>query len=451
MVIVTGDRVIRGIRSDLKPQTAALLESDFFRRNEGANLIGTSALTVGEVSALVDDPHLNLHKFPLWLDHERLPLISYAYEWSFSYLKRAALLHLEMLADALAFGFVSADGSSTNVQFRDGRPVFIDIGSIRRHRPGQPWFGYRQFCEQFLAPLLLNSHLKTPHQRIYRGSVDALPLEVLSRILPGRTWLSPLIFGHVHLYAISSRRRASAFMEQTHNAAIETYGLIALVQQLYRFIDSLGPTGRSSWLAYPSNNSYPKAAAADKRQVVHDFVSKNGLKRVLDLGCNTGVYSEVCFNAGADSLIGLDSDPQVIDAAVNRPGLSQRNFIGLVHDITDPAPAGGWAQAERTSLTQRLPKFDGVVCLALIHHIVIAGNIPIEDFIQWLCVLAPKGLLEFVPPEDPMVKSLMRRRMGCVHDYDERVLRDSLTRVAVIEAEYRLENSGRILFAYSTK
>ena len=226
-VIVTGDKVIRGIRSDLQPQTAALLESDFFRRNEGTNLVGTRQLAAESVAPLVGDLHLDLRRFPLWLQHERLPLISYAYEWGFSYLKRAAMLHLEVLADALASGFVTADGSSANVQFRAGRPVFIDIGSIRRHQPGQPWFGYRQFGEQFLAPLLLNSHLATPHQRIFQGSLDAISLEALSRMLPASTWLSPSIFGHVHLYAMSSRRRASAAEESTPAPAIDTTRLIA--------------------------------------------------------------------------------------------------------------------------------------------------------------------------------------------------------------------------------
>lgn len=450
-VIVAGDKVIRGIRSDLQPQTAALLESDFFRRNEGTNLVGTHQLAAEAVAPLVGDLRLDLQRFPLWLQHERLPLISYAYEWGFSYLKRAAMLHLAVLADALASDFVTADGSSANVQFRAGRPVFIDIGSIRRYQPGQPWFGYRQFCEQFLVPLLLNSHLAMPHQRIFQGSLDAVSLDALSRMLPARTWLSPSIFGHVHLYAMSSRRTASAAGEPTPVPAIDTARLIALVQQLHRFIDRLRPKGSSDWMEYASNNSYPTPAAADKRQIVHDFVAKNGLKRVLDLGCNTGDYSEVCFAAGADEIIGVDSDPQVIDAAVNRPSLARRNFTGLVHDIADPAPAGGWAQAERKPLAERLPKFDGVVCLALIHHVVISGNVPVEEFIRSLCALAPRGLLEFVPPDDSMVKRLMQRRMGCVHDYSEKVVRGRLSRLAVIEWERRLDSSGRMLFAYQTK
>ena len=450
-VIVAGDRVIRGIRQDLQPQTEALLDSGFFRRNAGTNLVGTRKLPAEEVGPLVGDPLIDLRRFPLWLEHERLPMISYAYEWGFSYLKRAAMLHLELLADALAAGFVTADGSSANVQFSAGRPVFIDIGSIRCHQPGQPWFGYRQFCEQFLAPLLMNSHLATPHQKIFQGSLDAVSLEALSRMLPKRTWLSPSIIGHVHLYAMSSRRRASATVELMKTPAIDTARLIALVQQLHRFIDRLRPKGCSDWMEYASNNSYPTTAAADKRQIVHEFVANNGLKRVLDLGCNTGDYSEVCFDAGADEVIGVDSDPQVIDAAVNRPNLSRRNFTGLVHDIADPAPGGGWAQAERKPLNQRLPKFDGVVCLALIHHVVISGNVPVDEFIKSLCSLAPNGLLEFVPPEDPMVKRLMQRRMGCVHDYGESVVRDSLSRRAVIEAERRLDSSGRMLFVYRTK
>jgi hypothetical protein len=135
-VIVAGDRVIRGIRQDLQPQMEALLGSGFFRRNAGTNLVGTRKLPAEEVVPLVGDLLIDLRRFPLWLEHERLPMISCAYGWGFSYLKRAAMPHhLELLADALSAGFVTAVGSSANVQFRAGRPVFIDIGSIRRHQP----------------------------------------------------------------------------------------------------------------------------------------------------------------------------------------------------------------------------------------------------------------------------------------------------------------------------
>ena len=45
------------------------------------------------------------------------------------------------------------DCSVYNIQFHQGRPIFIDTLSFEIYRDGDPWIGYRQFCEHFLAPL----------------------------------------------------------------------------------------------------------------------------------------------------------------------------------------------------------------------------------------------------------------------------------------------------------
>src|SRR3546814_6517392 len=46
---------------------------------------------------------------------------------------------------------------SYNIQFDGPRPVFIDVLSFRRYREGEFWTGHRQFCEQFLNPLLMRA------------------------------------------------------------------------------------------------------------------------------------------------------------------------------------------------------------------------------------------------------------------------------------------------------
>ena len=85
--------------------------------------------------------------------------ISYPYEWSFSALKDAAVLTLDICTAAIEHGMILKDASAYNVQFAGGRPVFIDTGSFEQYEEGLPWSGYRQFCQHFLAPLLLASKL----------------------------------------------------------------------------------------------------------------------------------------------------------------------------------------------------------------------------------------------------------------------------------------------------
>jgi hypothetical protein len=88
------------------------------------------------------------------------------------------------------------------------------------------------------------------------------------------------------------------------------------------------------------------------------------------------------------------------------------------------------------------------VSLALIHHVVIAGNVPLDDFVAFLCSLAPRGLVEFVPMADPMAQVLLRARVGGVHEYDEAAFRASLLRRAQVESVVGIPGTGRSLYRY---
>ena len=124
------------------------------------------------------------------LEHPRLPFVSYPYEWSFSALKAAALLHLDIQQAALKKGVTMTDATAYNIQFIGPRPVFIDSLSFRRYQEGEYWAGHRQFCEQFINPLLLRSFNGIPHNAWYRGELEGISAENLSRLLPWRSRLS---------------------------------------------------------------------------------------------------------------------------------------------------------------------------------------------------------------------------------------------------------------------
>ena len=138
-------------------------------------LDGTDA---GRVASQLPEPPAGV------LRHERIPFVSYPYEWTFSMLKDAALLQLDLLLDALGHDMVLKDSTPYNVQFKGARPTFVDVGSFERMREGEPWVGYRQFCMLYLYPLLLQSAKGVPFQPWLRGSIDGLdPRPVV--IVPG--------------------------------------------------------------------------------------------------------------------------------------------------------------------------------------------------------------------------------------------------------------------------
>ena len=120
-----------------------------------------------------------------------VPFISYPYEWSFSALKQAALLTLEIQRQALRANMSLKDASSYNVQFEGTRPVFIDTLSFERYEPGTPWVAYGQFCRHFLAPLTLMSRIDISLNRLLANYIDGIPLDLASGLLPWTTWLKP--------------------------------------------------------------------------------------------------------------------------------------------------------------------------------------------------------------------------------------------------------------------
>lgn len=89
---------------------------------------------------------------------ERIPYISYPYEWSFGQFRDAALLTLEVQEAAMRRGMSLKDASAFNVQFRGAQPVFIDTLSFE-DTDARPWVAYSQFCRHFVGPLLMMSYV----------------------------------------------------------------------------------------------------------------------------------------------------------------------------------------------------------------------------------------------------------------------------------------------------
>jgi hypothetical protein len=146
-------RIIRGLSEKGYADWTAVRDSAFFPEALAAgHLIGTVEL---------DDADL-AEGWPHALEHDVVPFISYPYEWTFSMLRDAAALQLDLLSACLDHGLGMKDGYAYNIQFLGSRPIFIDIGSFAPGLGG-PWAGYRQFCQTMLFPLMLTAHLGIAH------------------------------------------------------------------------------------------------------------------------------------------------------------------------------------------------------------------------------------------------------------------------------------------------
>ena len=401
-----------------------------------------------EARAIVDGRWAGL------LRHERIPFVSYPYEWPFGMLKDAALLQLELLLAALDEGLVMKDATPYNVQWRGTEPVFIDVGSFERLREGEPWIGYRQFCMLFLYPLLLQAYKRIPFQPWLRAHVDGIPPRDARNVLGGRDLLRPGVMTHVALHSrleskYGDRRRD--VKRELRSAGFGTDLLRANVARMEKLVRRLDwEPDRTAWADYATTKTYTDADTERKTEFVRAAVSERRRRLVWDVGANDGLYSRVAAES-ADCVVALDFDHSVVELLFRvLRAEGNRTILPLVVDLVDPSPGLGWRGVERKGFLERRTP-DVTLCLALVHHVVITRNVPLRQFLDLLRSLGTSVVIEFPHREDEMVQRLLAaKREGMHGDYDrapwERELADAFD---VVRREQLPSGTRTLYFAQS--
>jgi hypothetical protein len=420
-------------------------------------------LASGLYDELVGEQMLVSHQ-PVGLEHsatpeayavlrpERIGFISYPYEWSFGQLQDAASATLQIQERALAKGFTLRDSSAYNIQFQGGRPVIIDTLSFEPWQEGQPWAAYKQFCEHFLLPLLLMSSTDIRCGTLLRTYIDGIPLDFGSRLLPRRTWASLSAVLHIHLHAWAQGRYAgSAVSSAAKGKTMSRSSLLTLVKNLRTAVQRLSwnPSG-TEWAEYTTDNNYSDAASQSKRRMVVAHLMEAKARTVWDLGANTGEYSRAARESAA-SVVSFDVDPAAVERNYRRVrSEGEVGILPLLLDLTNPSPAQGWAGRERLSLEERGPA-DAVLALALVHHLAIGHNLPLERIAGYLSRLGRLLIIEFVPKSDSQVKRLLLSRPDIFPGYTKEGFEGAFREHYDIRAVERVADSERWLYAMASR
>lgn len=398
-----------------------------------------------DVEGLVSSLHYRI------LKPEKVPFISYPYEWSFSQLKDAALLTLEIQKRALAKGMTLKDCSAFNVQFRGANPVFIDTLSFERYQPGTPWVAYRQFCQHFLAPLALMSYCDIRLGKLSEQYIDGLPLDLASKLLPLSSKLNFGILTHIHLHAGSQQRHADKQVDQASQSQLPLTALQGMLDSLSSTVRKLiwQPKG-TEWGDYYSATNYNDAAFTEKKLLVESYLQQTGSSSVWDLGANTGVFSRIASKLGANT-VSFDIDPAAVEKNYRWARQDhEENLLPLLLDLTNPSPAIGWAHTERESFAGRGPA-DTVMALALIHHLAISNNLPFEKIAEFFQHLSQYLIIEFVPKSDSQVQRLLTTRKDIFDTYHVEAFEEVFARYFRIEQATSIAGSERILYLMKRK
>ncbi|MBM3639326.1 MAG: class I SAM-dependent methyltransferase [Actinobacteria bacterium] len=411
-VFVTGDDVIRGFSAMGKSDIDAVWSKKFI----------SDALASGELiaSEFVDSASVGLDsEWVAAMRHPRLPFVSYPYEWSFNMLKDAALTQLRLTRAALADGVGVKDATPYNVQFVGSRPVFIDAGSFEVRKATDPWYGYKQFCEMFLYPLMLQSYLGVQFQPFMRGAVNGVSPDTMRKLLPMKL-LRPrkgrLI--HVVLHAAAQNKFADTKVDvkkQSAKAGMSAAVLDATLRKLEKLVGELSLHDKeSTWSEYSERAHYVESSLDEKERFVRDAVASSHRHQVWDIGCNDGRFSRIA-SAHSDHVVAMDADPLVVDRLYQ----SLRNekntsILPLYVDLSDSGGGIGWRGIERPGIFDR-GKPDVVLFLAVIHHVAITFNIPVAAQLDLLRNLTPEIVIEFPHADDPMVKRLLLNKRDGIH------------------------------------
>jgi ribosomal protein L11 methylase PrmA len=384
---------------------------------------------------------------------ERVPFISYPYEWCFTELKAAALATLNIEKKALDHGMCLKDASAYNIQFVDGRPVLIDTLSFEKYRQGEPWVAYKQFCQHFLAPLALMSRTDIRLGQLLRVNIDGIPVDLARKLLPWRTKLKLGLFLHIHLHGkyVARDAQGGAQAKPASTRKMTDMQFRGIIDSLESAVKGLSwrPAG-TEWADYYNDTNYSEAGMRHKETLVGEFLDKVAPKSVWDLGANTGVFSRVAAAKGART-VAFDIDPAAVEKNyLHCAAKKEKNILPLLMDLTNPSPSLGWQCSERDSLAERGPA-DAVLALALIHHLAIGNNVPLESVAEFFASLARTLVIEFVPKTDSQVARLLVTREDIFDRYTQDDFEKAFAGWFVTEEKRAIEDTERTLYLMRRK
>ncbi len=451
-LLLEEDCALRRIRPAAVDETLDFLRSPLRKQLESAgDLIASEVAGAGSIPQAKEGE--------LWLRHPRVDPISYPWEWTPAQWRAAAELTLRIAGKAIAAGWMLKDATPLNVLFLGPRPVFVDVLSFEKRDPHSTvWLAYGQFVRTFLLPLVAARYLGWPLEATLFWR-DGYEPAALYRALPAWRRLSPALLDVVTLATLYEGKSGKAKKPQPKPSAADpelaAHILLKRLARLGRQIRAMaGNAAKSEWSGYEQSAShYQPADVERKRQFVSGVLARVHAAsprpaRVLDVGANTGTYSLLSAEAGAE-VVALDSDTAALESLWRAAFAQHKPITALVANIARPTPAAGWNNREQLALLDRLAgKFDLVLLLAVIHHLLLREQAPLAHIGELCAALTRRWLVvEWVPPSDPMFQEWLRGRDELYGHLTEDDLNRAFSPFFSKVDRCALEN-GRILLLY---
>ncbi len=431
-VFIYNGRVLRGIFNGFEEKVIEVLERVRYSGILGAEIVQTSVF---------NEPLPDLN-YPLILEHEKIPFISYAHEWTPSMLKDAALSQIKLMKTLLKNGLILKDcGMTTNILFKGPKPMHVDFLSVifKRDLTKEGWLEPRPFISPFQA---LWSEYSDCFNQIFRAMFFPCMLYPLYLILfKGYHYAARRIFDTHMNTSNDTISEAEAFVDVNNPIAADYFRSLAAMEFALvheRDIDCINiledmvkglnvAVKTSPYVSYYDEKKenfdhLSKDTWKDKQLIIDEVLDSIRPSTVLDIGANTGWFSILAAQKGA-YVISIDNDVacmEVLYEKVKDRGLA---ITPLVIDFVNPLPdiycnerlKNEPHMKQSRFLHNTMPlilnperrlKCDMVIALAVIHHFVLGSGIELRDCIKRLVAYCNNTLiLEFVDKNDPLIEA----------------------------------------------
>jgi SAM-dependent methyltransferase len=385
-------------------------------------------------------------------EHERIPFPSYPFEWAPEMLHTAGMLTLDLAERCLEEGWGLKDATPYNILFRGPQPVFVDVLSFEKRTAGDLlWLPYAQFTRNFTLPLLLNRKLGMSLAQVFRGRRDGIEPQEAYRLLGSLRRLAPPYLSSITIPTwLSAFEGEPIYRPRTHQDPERAkFVLGRLFRSLRKKLASYAPRqSESQWSEYMGKQcTYTGDQFAAKARFVETSLEQCAPGTLLDIGCNNGFFSLMGAKNGA-RVVSIDSDPVVVGHLWKESSAKKLDILPLVADISRPSPGLGWRNRECPPLLERMQgRFDMVLMLALVHHLLVTERIPLPEIVDLASELSTQyAIVEYIGPGDPMFQRLTRGRDALHQSLNEEVFEQVWkTRFEILNSA-EIPNSGRKLY-----
>lgn len=356
---------------------------------------------------------LRVDGFDLVLEHRAIPVVSYAYEWTTTMLRDAALVVVDLEIELATRGLTLQDAHPWNVLFDGPNPCWVDFGSIVPAKPDTTWRAHDEFCNFYVNPLLV---MAQGHHRVARrmltDSDDGVRAAEASA-LAGHAERGPSLKSRINRTARAFAKRVlpQRACDAIHDRAKSRRAALDVAGQRPAFLRDLRDRVRSIDLRPPrfsavhvNGRSGQDDMDADRRGAVEYALAQIRPASVFEVSYASPFYSTLAARTGA-RVVAVGVDETHVDDLYAFARRQSLDVLPLVMDVRTPSPAYGLCGQTAAPATDRLAS-DLAIALDATHHLGVRYRLNFDQVARGLAQFARRALLiDFVEGHDPATRA----------------------------------------------